>query len=162
MELLKITLSHWRHEVTQLATPSICNANCPFLVGSYKKYPRMWKCRVLWVKIIAHCLYNRSGQYNPLSTLWMTDLLSLAVSTSPIINWFLHLSIFIVGKKWKYLSWNSIIRVTSFLGNLGQSSNIWLSFKGKNDEAIKVLYPKYSKHWPYFLVSIMDSGCSKI
>ena len=36
----------------------------------------------------------------------------------------------------------------------------WLN-KGKH-VSDKVIYPKYSKHWPYILTSAMDCGCSKI
>ena len=27
---------------------------------------------------------------------------------------------------------------------------------------VKVIYPKYSKHWPYTVASTIDYGCSKM
>jgi hypothetical protein len=32
--------------------------------------------------------------------------------------------------------------------------NFWLT--------VKVIYPKYSKHWPYTVASTIDYGCSKM
>jgi hypothetical protein len=32
----------------------------------------------------------------------------------------------------------------------------------KTQTSVKVIYPKYSKHWPYTVASTIDCGCSKM
>ena len=47
--------------------------------------------------------------------------------------------------------------------NLNQSlSKFYLNDLRSDHSLPKVILPKYSKHWLYFLAAIIDSGCSKI